>query len=94
MKNAYEEIIDVLESKGKTIKNIKCIRVYFESKKIYDLADLHFDYDGGYNGDYYDGYILLDDNDWLERVEYDAVSWWEYKKYPQWLEDLESWLKQ
>lgn len=100
METAYQELLSILEENNKTIANIKAIRINFKDKynfnfkykKIYKLDDLHFVYDSGFGGDEFEGYVLLSDNTWLERYEYDGASWWTYKKYPIELEDLDRWL--
>lgn len=100
--NALEEIKEVLEENNKTTDNITAIRVTldkgdWDNIKIYtleDLKDLH--YVRGYGAQELRGFILLDDNDWLERLEYDGAEWWEYRRNPHLdddLVDLKKWLK-
>ena len=92
METAYQELLRILEENNKNLDNIKFIRINFDGSKIHKLDDLHFVYDNDFGGAEFFGYILLDDNDWLERGEYDGATWWEYKKYPEELEDLDKWL--
>ena len=71
----------------KTIDNIVAIRIMYErtygdERIIKSLEQLDFNYDDGFGGQELYGYVLLDDQDWLERHEYDGSEWWEYKKYP------------
>lgn len=40
------------------------------------------DYDDGFGVQELFGYILFNDNTWLERYEYDGSEWWEYKTLP------------
>ena len=94
--NAKQELLEELETHNKTIDNIVAIIVTYEPdckhvRKIKSLEELDFNYYNGYGGQELDGYVLLDDQDWLERHEYDGSEWWEYKKYPSYL--LEEGLK-
>lgn len=104
MINALEELKEVLKEKNKTIDNILAIRVILDKGeymydliKIYTLEDLKdLDYNSGYGAQELHGYILLDDNDWLERHEcIDGAEWWEYRRNPHLddkIIDLEKWL--
>lgn len=49
------------------------------AKVIRTIDDLDFDYDKGYGSQYVFGFVLLKDNSWFERHEYDGAEWWEYK---------------
>ena len=93
IETAYQELVHDIGATGKTIADIKAIRIEFEGKKIHKLEDLHFKYDGGFGGDEFYGHVLFNDRTWLERREYDGASWWVYMKYPSELEDLNAWLK-
>lgn len=46
-------------------------------------------YDDGFGTMYWDGIILLSDNTWLTREEYDGSEWWEHHKLPTIQEVLE-----
>jgi len=91
--NALKELIKELEELSKTTDNIVAIRIsndddYFGEPLEYNittLEELNFEYDNGFGVQELYGYVLLDDNDWLERHEYDGSEWWEYKKYPKWV---------
>ncbi len=88
--NAKQELLEMLKIHNKTTDNIVAIIVtydpYFKNvRKIKSLEELDFDYYEGYGGQELYGYVLLDDQDWLERAEYDGAGWWEYKKYPSYL---------
>ena len=44
----------------------------------------NFDYDAGYGGNEIAGdLVIVGDNWWLERGEYDGSEWWEFKTLPQ-----------
>jgi len=85
--NAKQELLEELKNYKKTIDNIVAIKITYEISykkniEINKIEELDFDYDNGYGGQELYGYVLLDDQDWLERHEYDGAEWWEYKKYP------------
>jgi hypothetical protein len=87
MINAMNEILEMLFKYDKTIDNIKLVfvlvrRQNYTTFKVNNLNDLDFDYDPGFGAQNLMGFILLDDNDWLERAEYDGAEEWVYKKYP------------
>jgi len=56
--------------------NLRC--TWAEFKKLADIA-----YDSGYGGQEVAQDLIVVGNDWwLERNEYDGSEWWEFKKYP------------
>ena len=54
-----------------------------EEKAFFDK--LNFSYDNGYGMQYLHGIVMLNDNSWLERREYDGSEWWEHCSVPQWI---------
>lgn len=46
------------------------------------LAQLNFEYDGGYGSQELYGVIWYKDGTWSERGEYDGSEWWEHKECP------------
>jgi hypothetical protein len=88
--NAKKELLEILKKNNKTVDNIVAIIIKYELSytkiiEINKIEQLDFNYYDGYGGQYLYGYVLLDDQDWLERHEYDGSEWWEYKKYPSYL---------
>ena len=83
--NFYEETIDVLKDKGKTMDDVVWIGGNsFEMPKenFIELARKQI-YDSGYGGQEMPRDIKIVGKDfWLERAEYDGSEWWEYKEFP------------
>lgn len=46
------------------------------------LAEINFDYDGGFGWQELFGHIWYADGTWSERKEYDGSEWWDYKSCP------------
>ena len=61
------------------------------TKIITSINELDFNYHDEYGIQEIYGYILLKDQSWFERHEYDGSEWWEYKKAPT-DEFLNNWL--
>ena len=84
--NAKKELLEILKENNKTVDNIVAIFIKYELNyakiiEINTIEQLDFNYNDGGIQELY-GYVLLDDQDWLERHDYDGSEWWEYKKYP------------
>jgi hypothetical protein len=47
-----------------------------------ELNKLDFEYDDGYGSQEVYGFVIFDDNSWLERGEYDGSEWWVHQKTP------------
>lgn len=45
------------------------------------LLQLDTEYYSGFGGQDLYGYVMFNDESWLERHEYDGSEWWEYKKF-------------
>lgn len=84
MKNLLKETEKILKECNKDIDDIVWVGTYnhFVNKEDFiKLADT--DYDGGYGGVNVATNLLIVGNDWwLERDEYDGSEWWEYKTIP------------
>jgi hypothetical protein len=86
--NAKTELVKMMELCGKSVSDIIWLRVRREdwndeTDRIYTYLDeLDFRYDSGFGGQELFGYVVFDDNSWLERHEYDGSEWWEYKQCP------------
>lgn len=87
MSNLKDETIDKLNSHGKTIHDIRWIGHYNGNVKIhpdyfFEIADR--EYDSGYGGQEVNAaLVIVGDDWWLERGEYDGSEWWEYKTMPK-----------
>lgn len=84
MKNLLKETKNILKEYNKDIDDIVWVGTYnhFVNKEDFiKLADT--DYDGGYGAVNVATNLLIVGNDWwLERDEYDGSEWWEYKTMP------------
>lgn len=82
--NLLQEIKRKLQVCGKTINDIRWIgttEVYIDINKFLKLADT--EYDSGYGSPKVaEDLIIVGENWWLERHEYDGSEWFEYKELP------------
>jgi len=85
--NLVDEIIGDLEENGRTEQDIRWIGVagvkwctwpeFVERWRRYE-------YDNGYGGaNINERLVVVGDDWWLERHEYDGAEWWEYKTLPK-----------
>ena len=82
--NLLKETISVLENHNKLLSDIKWIgtsREYVDINKFMKLADTMYDDDFG-SPKVAEDLLIVGDNWWLERHEYDGSEWWEYKELP------------
>jgi len=98
MINAKDELLKVLKENNKSVDDIISIgiRIYTydnEPKTINSVDDLDINYNNGYGSQNLYGYVLLKNNTWLERNEYDGSEWWEYTDYTQVEKDVMEYLK-
>ncbi len=90
MINAKQELLKELITKDEIVcAFIKCNNSVFFLKKNYTedelnnfLHSLNFNYDDGYGIQTLYGTVWLRNKEWLERLEYDGLEWWERKGYP------------
>lgn len=85
MTNLLEETKAILERNGKTLKDIRWVgNQYF----LIDLANMEktfdVDYDSGFGmTEIAEDLLVVGDDWWLERHEYDGSEWWEFKTLPK-----------
>ena len=83
--NLKDETLEVLKENGKTKDDIVWIgNVEFRipNNSFWMLADRI--YDPGFGGtEVADDLLIVGQNWWLERHEYDGSEWWEYKELPK-----------
>lgn len=79
--NLRTETLEALKEHNKTIEDIKFICSGSNNIPIetfFIMADR--EYDDGYGGAEVDECLMIVGNDWwLERAEYDGAEWWEFK---------------
>jgi hypothetical protein len=82
--NLLQETISVLTDNGKTPSDVRwvgCGLVSAPWEEFARLADRT--YDNGYGGAEVSGLLVIVGDDWwLERHEYDGSEWWEFKRLP------------
>ena len=83
--NLKNSTLTVLRHYGKLPSDIKwvgCRSFKIPIEEFWELADRM--YDAGYGrAEVAEDLIVVGDNWWLERHEYDGSEWWEYKKLPE-----------
>lgn len=84
MINLLDETREVLENNNKTINDINWAgnnKFYFDVYEFLKIANV--EYDDSYGApEVAQDLLVVGDNWWLERHEYDGLEWWEYKKIP------------
>lgn len=83
--NLKKETLEELKEHNKTIEDIKFIcsgDTNIPIEMFFIKADKN--YDNGYGSAEVDESLMIVGNDWwLERGEYDGSEWWEFKTMPQ-----------
>jgi len=89
MTNLRLETLDVLRNAGKEPKDVKFVCRYDEKLHWYCTWDEFVavigdaNYDAGYGtAEIARNLLVVGNNWWLERHEYDGSEWWEYKERP------------
>ena len=84
MTNLLEETKNYLRDNHKTIDDVKWVgnnKFYFDVNEFLNIANV--EYDSGYGApEVAQDLLVVGDNWWLERHEYDGSEWWEYKEIP------------
>lgn len=84
MINLLDETREVLENNNKTINDINWVgnkKIYFDVCEFFKVANVEYDNDYG-SPKVAQDLLVVGDNWWLERHEYDGAEWWEYKEIP------------
>ena len=82
MPNFKEETLSVLENRNKSIEDIRwigcgCFKI--EPEEFWKLANRQ--YDNGYGRcEIPLDLLIVGDNWWMERREYDGAEWWEFRE--------------
>lgn len=83
--NLLNETVKKLEQHNKTLKDVLAIQGNSFGMSIEDFINLA-------DTEYHSGYgrvlvaedlVIIGDDWWLERAEYDGSEWWEYKEKPK-----------
>lgn len=85
MANLKKETIEALTRNGKTKEDVVWVGTPKQEIPLilfWQYADR--EYDKGYGiSEVNEDLLVVGDNWWLERHEYDGFEWWEYKELPQ-----------
>ena len=82
--NLLEETKECLEEHNKTLYDIVWIgsrKYYIDIDKFINIADTEYDNSYG-SPEVAENLLIVGENWWLERHEYDGSEWWEYKEIP------------
>lgn len=91
--NLLQETIQILKENNKTLQDVLWIGSSISDGNSYRLNTrttvedfvirANQNYDDGYGREEVNiGLIVVGENFWLERHEYDGAEWWEYKEIP------------
>jgi len=84
VKNLKNETLEVLQSHGKTAKDVCWVGTKEREIPLdvfWKVADRNYD-DGYGMAEVNESLMVVGDAWWLERHEYDGAEWWEYKEHP------------
>lgn len=85
MANLLDETLNILKSNGKTEADVKWIGnlTHKTSQECFEKV-ANVDYDGGFGSqEVATDLLVVGENWWLERGEYDGSEYWEYKEIPK-----------
>lgn len=85
MSNLWEETIYVLKENGKTFEDVLFIQGqdFKVTKENFEIVAKKTNYDSGFGAQRVaTDLVLVGDDWWIERAEYDGSEWWEYKSIP------------
>lgn len=91
MKNLWEETLKVLAVYGKKIDDVKYIQGsdFSITKENFEQVAKKSEYYSGFGAaQVAEDLVLVGDDWWLERNEYDGSEWWEYKETPKQINDI------
>lgn len=84
-RNLKSETLAILKKYNKSYFDIKwvgCRNFKIPIEEFWELADRM--YDAGYgHAEVAEDLLVVGNNWWLERHEYDGAEWWEYKEIPE-----------
>jgi len=85
MRNLLEETLKVLEVNNKKETDVKWVRTLTHKTTWKDFKkNADVDYNSGYGSSKVaQDLLIVGENWWLERGEYDGSEWWDYKEIPK-----------
>ena len=85
--NLLQETMNALKENGKTPADVRWVgRASISAKSSWDdfPKQADFEYNNGYGWpEIPKDLVVVGDNWWLERAEYDGSEWWEFKTIPK-----------
>ncbi|MCO4648822.1 hypothetical protein Si024_00226 [Streptococcus infantarius subsp. infantarius] len=91
MTNLWEETTTTLMEHGKTFKDVKYIQGsdFGITKENFEKVAKKSKYSSGFGAaEVADDLVVVGDNWWIERHEYDGSEWWEYKEKPKQISEI------
>ena len=91
MTHLWEEPTTTLMEHGKTFKVVKYIQGsdFGITKENFEKVAKKSKYNSGFGAaEVADDLVVVGDNWWLERHEYDGSEWWEYKEKPKQISEI------
>ena len=91
MTNLWEETISELTIHGKSFDDVKYIQGanFGITKENFERVAKKSKYHSGFGAaEVADDLVVVGDNWWLERHEYDGSEWWEYKEKPKRISEI------
>lgn len=85
MSNLWEETIKFLKEKDKTFEDVLFIQGddFKVTKENFESVAKKTDYNSGFGAQRVaTDLVLVGDDWWIERAEYDGSEWWEFKSIP------------
>lgn len=85
MSNLWEETIEFLKENNKTFEDVLFIQGedFKVTKENFEIVAKKTDYDSGFGAQHVaTDLVLVGDDWWIERAEYDGSEWWEFKSIP------------
>lgn len=91
MTNLWEETTIILMEHGKTFKDVKYIQGsdFVITKENFEKVAKKSNYYSGFGApEVAEDLVVVGDNWWIERCEYDGSEWWEYKEKPKQISEI------
>ena len=85
MTNLYEETVEILKEHRKTFNDVRFVKGenFLIDKDEFIKIAKNTTYDNGFGwSEIALDLVIMGDNWWLERKEYDGSEWWEFKRIP------------
>lgn len=81
--NFLKETEELLEDKGKKWEDVRKITHTGNELTIEEFKEIaNIEYDNGYGFAHFQDYMIIGDDWWLERGEYDGSEWWSFRVSP------------